>query len=65
MVYAEGILPPADPEAAALMEACLAEDPRPSYQEDAARIYHMRLGEYEASFTVCGETLTVVKIDRG
>ena len=65
VVYAEGVTPPADTQTAALLADCLAEDPRPSYQEDAARIYHMRLGEYEASFTVCGETLTVVKIDRG
>jgi tRNA-Thr(GGU) m(6)t(6)A37 methyltransferase TsaA len=53
------------PEAAreALMEI-LSQDPRPSYQEDAARIYHMCLGAYEASFTVAGDTLTVIKIEK-
>ena len=63
VVYAEGVTPPADKEAAALLAACLAEDPRPSYQEDAARVYHMRLGAYEASFTVTGDILTVVGIE--
>ena len=63
VVYAEGVTPPADPETAALLSACLSEDPRPSYQEDATRIYHMRLGAYEASFTVEGELLTVVGIE--
>ena len=62
VVYAEGVRPPTDSEAAALLEACLAEDPRPSYQEDPARVYHMRLGAYEASFTVVGDVLTVIEI---
>jgi tRNA-Thr(GGU) m(6)t(6)A37 methyltransferase TsaA len=43
--------------------ACLAEDPRPSYQEDAARVYHMRLGTLEAAFTVEGDLLTVIGIE--
>lgn len=63
VVYAANVTPPSDPETAALLSACLAEDPRPSYQEDAARVYHMRLGAYEASFTVEGDVLTVVGID--
>jgi tRNA-Thr(GGU) m(6)t(6)A37 methyltransferase TsaA len=44
-----------------LME-CLADDPRPSYQEDACRIYGMRFGNFEIKFTVDGDTLTVVNI---
>ena len=64
VVYAEGVAPPADADTAALLADCLAEDPRPSYQEDAARIYHMRFGAYEASFTVAGDTLTVIKIEK-
>ena len=63
VTYAEGVTPPAERATAALLEACLAEDPRPSYQEDAARVYHMRLGSYEASFTVSEDTLTVVKLE--
>ena len=63
VLYAEGVAKPADPATAALLTACLAEDPRPSYQADAARIYHMRFGTCEASFTVSGDVLTVVKIE--
>ena len=42
--------------------ACLAEDPRPSYQEDDARVYHMMYGENEISFTVSSNCLTVVGV---
>ena len=38
---------------------CLADDPRPSYQDDAERIYGMRFGEYEIKFTVQNGVLTV------
>lgn len=41
---------------------CLADDPRPSYQEDADRIYHMAFAENEISFTVSGKTLTVTDV---
>lgn len=42
---------------------CLADDPRPSYQEDNERIYGMRFGEYEVKFTVSGDTLTVHSVE--
>ncbi len=38
---------------------CLAEDPRPSYQDDPARLYHMRFGDHDISFTVNQGTLYV------
>ena len=41
---------------------CLADDPRPSYQEDAERIYHMAFGENEISFTVSDNRLTVISV---
>lgn len=47
---------------AGLLE-CLADDPRPSYQDDPDRIYGMRFGNYEIKFTVSGEILTVFGID--
>ena len=37
----------------------LAHDPRPSYQNDPARVYGMAFGGYEVRFSVDGETLTV------
>ena len=42
---------------------CLADDPRPSYQEDERR-YGMRFADYEIKFSVLGETLTVHKIEK-
>ena len=44
---------------AGLLE-CLADDPRPSYQDDPNRIYGMVFGEYEIKFTVKDGILTVV-----
>lgn len=41
--------------------ACLAEDPRPSYQEDL-REYGMRFSGFEIRFTVKGEDLTVTDV---
>ena len=41
---------------------CLAEDPRPSYQDDPARIYGMRFADYEIKFKVDEGVLTVVSV---
>jgi hypothetical protein len=41
---------------------CLAEDPRPSYQDDPARIYGMRFADYEIKFKVEEGVLTVVSV---
>lgn len=40
--------------------ACLAEDPRPSYQTDPDRVYHIHFSDYDISFSVNGDTLTVL-----
>lgn len=40
----------------------LSEDPRPSYQDDSERVYKMRFAQYDVSFTVNGEDLTVIGI---
>ena len=47
---------------AGLLE-CLADDPRPSYQEDCDRVYGMRFGDFEIKFTVDGSRLTVTEIE--
>ena len=47
---------------AGLLE-CLADDPRPSYQEDPTRVYGMRFGEWEIKFSVEGTLLTVLTIE--
>lgn len=41
---------------------CLADDPRPSYQDDPARIYGMRFGEFNVRFRVENGVLYVVEI---
>ena len=41
----------------------LAEDPRPSYQEDAERVYGFAYAGWEVHFTVQGDTLTVCGIE--
>lgn len=42
---------------------CLADDPRPSYQADG-REYGMRFAEFELRFTVQGDTLRVVGVEK-
>ncbi|MBR2646062.1 MAG: tRNA (N6-threonylcarbamoyladenosine(37)-N6)-methyltransferase TrmO [Clostridia bacterium] len=52
----QGVIP--SEKQAGLVE-CLADDPRPSYQDDATRVYGMRFADFEIKFTVDGDTLTV------
>lgn len=42
--------------------AVLAQDPRPGYQNDADRIYHMPYGPFEISFKVADGVLTVTDV---
>ncbi len=46
---------------AGLLE-CLADDPRPSYQEDG-RVYGMRFGDFEIKFVVCKDFLTIQSVE--
>ena len=41
---------------------CLADDPRPSYQDDPLRVYSMRFDEFDIKFKVSDEKLTVLAI---
>lgn len=54
-------IPEADRET---LRAVLAEDPRPSYQDDPARVYGMEFKDYEVRFRVEGNTLTVCEIEK-
>ena len=40
----------------------LAQDPRPSYQDDPARVYGMAFAGLDVRFTVAGDVLTVVAV---
>ena len=44
------------------LEGVLAQDPRPSYQDDPQRIYGMSFGAWNVRFSVEGECLTVREI---
>ena len=52
---------PADRHAALL--AVLAQDPRPSYQDDPERVYGFGFAGVNVRFSVAGATLTVLSID--
>ena len=43
---------------------CLAEDPRPSYQDDPERIYGMSFADFQIKFRVEKDTLTVTNIQK-
>ncbi|MBQ0009557.1 MAG: tRNA (N6-threonylcarbamoyladenosine(37)-N6)-methyltransferase TrmO [Ruminococcus sp.] len=42
--------------------SCLADDPRPSYQNDPSRVYGMRFSGFEVRFTVHEDILNVIEI---
>ncbi|MBQ2888598.1 MAG: tRNA (N6-threonylcarbamoyladenosine(37)-N6)-methyltransferase TrmO [Firmicutes bacterium] len=42
--------------------AVLAQDPRPSYQNDAERVYGLSFGGFDVRFTVADDKLTVVQV---
>ena len=43
---------------------CLAEDPRPSYQNDPNRIYGMKFAGFDIKFFVDGSELTVSAVEK-
>ena len=51
-------------EKRAPLRTVLSQDPRPSYQEDPARVYGMEFAGYEVKFTVSGETLYVKQVEK-
>ena len=50
------------PEDLFVFREILAEDPRPSYQSDPERIYHMDYAQYSLSFTVREGELLVTEV---
>lgn len=44
------------------LEGVLAQDPRPSYQDDPERVYGMTFAGLEVNFTVSGSVLTVCRV---
>ena len=58
----DALLSRVPPEKRDALLACLAQDPRPAYQSDPERLYHMRFGAQEVDFTVRDDLLTVCGI---
>jgi tRNA-Thr(GGU) m(6)t(6)A37 methyltransferase TsaA len=58
----DGIKARIAPKDLSVIEEILAEDPRPSYQDDPSRIYHMDYAQYALSFTVAEGILTVTDL---
>lgn len=60
--FTDGLKEKITPEKLQGLIEILSEDPRPSYQDDKERVYKMRFAQYDISFTVDGETLSVIGI---
>lgn len=43
---------------------CLADDPRPSYQDDCERVYSMKFANFDIDFTVNENVLAVIGVKR-
>lgn len=59
------LLPAIPAEKLAALTGVLAQDPRPSYQNDPERVYGMAFGGMEVRFRVEGERLTVCQVEKG
>ena len=53
---------PADKRQAAI--DCIADDPRPSYQDDPARVYHMSFAGFDIAFTVSDGRADVTAVEK-
>ena len=62
VVCPDGLLAAVPKDKRAALLAVLAQDPRPQYQDDPARIYGMTFAGREVKFQVEGERLTVTEI---
>ena len=60
--FPEALLAKIPTEKRAGLLECLADDPRPSYQDDPLRAYGMRFADYEIKFTVQKGVLTVNEV---
>ena len=60
--FPEDLLTEIPPEKREALLAVLADDPRPSYQDDPDRLYGVSFAGFDIRFTVSGTTLTVREI---
>ncbi|MBQ1487693.1 MAG: tRNA (N6-threonylcarbamoyladenosine(37)-N6)-methyltransferase TrmO [Lachnospiraceae bacterium] len=60
--FPDNLLSKIPPEKREALLAVLADDPRPSYQDDPDRLYGVSFAGFDIRFTVSGTTLTVREI---
>ncbi len=61
--FDEALLRQVPPDKREALKAVLAQDPRPSYQDDPERVYGMAFGGFNVKFRVAEGTLTVEKVE--
>lgn len=61
--FPEDLLKEIPPEKREALLAVLADDPRPSYQDDPDRLYGISFAGFDIRFTVSGTTLTVREVN--
>ena len=62
--FPEDLLEKVPLEKQAALRGVLAQDPRPSYQEDPTRVYGMAFGGLEVKFSVQDGVLTVLSVEK-
>ena len=60
--FPESLLSHIPEEKRAAVQMVLANDPRPSYQDDPGRVYGLMFAAFDIQFTVEGDALTVVDV---
>ncbi|MBQ5930477.1 MAG: hypothetical protein IIX02_06775, partial [Clostridia bacterium] len=63
VVFAEDLLAKIPQEKRTGLLQCLADDPRPSYQDDERR-YGMHFADFEIKFQVQNNLLTVLSVEK-
>lgn len=64
VIFPPDLLEQVPPDLRPALTGVLAQDPRPSYQDDPERVYGMAFGGLEVKFKVCEKTLAVVSVEK-
>ena len=64
VIFPPDLLEQVPPDLRPALTGVLAQDPRPSYQDDPERVYGMAFGGLEVKFKVCKKTLAVVSVEK-
>ena len=64
VIFPPDLLKQVPPDLRPALTGVLAQDPRPSYQDDPERVYGMAFGGLEVKFKVCEKTLAVVSVEK-